>query len=97
MAHPFRRGFVFLPPGLTDEGTPGIFRWSAYAAARMERGESPFQDGRGVLSPLEAWGRNDGSFRVAGKGMEFQEVAVPITVPCVKHHQNRIDDEAPSA
>lgn len=84
-------GRALLPPGLTDAGSPGAFRWSRHALDRMARGESPVHDRRRVLSPLEAWGRDGGSFRTEGQGMEFRDVAAPVTVPCVKHHTNRID------
>ena len=84
-------GRVLLPPGLTDAGSPGVFRWSEHALDRIARGESPFHDRRRVASPLETWGRPAGSYRTEGAAMEYRDVAVPVTVPCVKHHTNRID------
>jgi len=32
---------LWLPVGLTDDGTPGEYRWSQYAADRIKRYESP--------------------------------------------------------
>lgn len=77
---------IWLPVGLTDDGSPGAFRWSSYAAARIARGEGELGRGKALIRAGQA------PERVHTVTMEGQTV----TVPCRKGHQNNLTWPEPS-
>lgn len=74
-------GLVVVLPGLTDEGTPGEYRWSRHAQERAEGGRTPEYDRSATYVYSRAQWQTVGPLRFA---------RVPCSIPCRRGHLNRI-------
>lgn len=74
---------VAIPAGLTDDGTPGIYRWSVRATDKLGEGVEPIVQTRDRAPGYSAdhWARV-GPVRFA---------RVPCVIPCPRDHKNDVD------
>lgn len=76
---------VMLPEGLTDEGSPGMFRWSSHARRRHASGQSMTHSRRSQGDDSPNW---------RGFYEAWRDAELPVTLPCRKGHSSRVDSDA---
>ena len=95
-------GKMYVSPGLTDAGSPGVFRWSRHALERIAQGKRPHtshqRPARGVTRHPGLAGtaaaivaaRPQGR-RVVTASFAWAEITGPCVVPC-DHVEGRRPD-----
>jgi hypothetical protein len=90
-------GVVLLPPGLMEK-SPSEYGWSPYSLAALARGDRPRDRrsyGDSVRLSAEEAAVLPGQ-RPRGTKL-YRSVLPPVTVPCPRHHANRIDPDSANA